>query len=92
MFGVSSRSEGPNVQIAKAENGYMVTLDRGGDGGNIFESLGVAFSNPQEPPNLEALKKERERLKSHVFVYSDVEDAWAAIKEFLLDGRLPKIG
>ena len=83
----------PSVQITKAENGYMVTLARaGGDGGGgIFESLGVAFSASSEPQALKDLKKERDRLRPHVFVYSDIEDAWSAIKEFLLDGRLPKV-
>ena len=84
----------PSVQIAKAENGYMVTLARaGGDGGGggILESLGVAFSAPSEPQTLKDIKKEMDRLRPHVFVYSDIEDAWSAIKEFLLDGRLPKV-
>lgn len=93
MFAMRSGGDAPSVQIAKAENGYMVTLaPQGGDGGGagILENLGIAFGAPSEAKAVQDLKKERDRLRPHVFVYSDIEDAWTAIKEFFLDGRLPK--
>ena len=79
---------GPTVQIEKAENGYMVTLELGGSGGD----LGVEATPFDKPDNhhLAEIQKEMERTRPRVFVYIGIEDAWEAIKEFLLDGRMPK--
>ncbi len=79
---------GPSVQIEKAENGYMVTLESGGAGGELMGGVGP-YSKPDEL-QLAELQKEMDRTRPRVFVYVGIEDAWEAIKEFLLDGRMPK--
>ena len=90
MFGMHGRRGGPSVEIAKAENGYMVTLARRGNDDDALMDLGTDFGVPPEPHRLQEAKKERERVRPRVYVYSEIEEAWAAIKEFLLDGRIPK--
>ena len=79
---------GPSVQIEKAENGYMVTLELGGSGGGL--GFGATPFDKPDDHHLAELQKEMERNRPRVFVYVGIEDAWEAIKEFLLDGRMPK--
>ncbi len=91
MFG--GRSRGPHVSIAKAENGYMVTLIPG-KGFDDDEDMDVMPfpGSPPEPHQVKALLQYREKKRPRIFVFPEIEQAWDAVKEFLLDGRMPKTG
>ena len=88
MRGVHMPGGGPSVHIEKAENGYMVSLIQGGD--PMMGGIGMPFDRTPEPHMMEELKKEADKYRPRIFVYSEIEEAWNAIKEFLLDGRMPK--
>lgn len=79
-----------SVNIAKAENGYLVTLTPRYDMGEMGLGSSYIMERP-EPHQLAAMKQEQEKTRPRVFVYSSIDDAWAAVKEFLMDGRMPKV-
>jgi hypothetical protein len=78
-----------SVSITKAENGYFVTLSPRCDMGDM---LGAPYIMERpEPHQIESMKKEHEKSRPKVFVYHSLDDAWAAVKEFLMDGRIPQV-
>lgn len=79
--------DGDGVHISKAENGYMVTLFPA----LKFEAMQMPFMfEKPEPHQISEMKEAHQKSKPRVFVFSNIDDAWSAIKEFLLDGRMPK--
>ena len=79
---------GPYVGIEKAENGYMVTLQPAQPDpiGILPPMLGGGYT---EQGDYEKMREEASKQQPRVFVFLEIEQAWSAIKEFLLDGRMP---
>lgn len=86
--GVGGPDGEASVSIEKAENGYLVTLAPQFS----FDDLGpMAYPMVRpEPHEIEGIKKSREKSRPRVFIYLSLDDAWSAVKEFLMDGRMPK--
>lgn len=79
-------SDSSSVQISRAENGYMVTLYPP----TQFEAMGMPFMMEKpEPHQIQEVKTAHEKSKPRVFVFASIEDAWDAVKGFLLDGHMP---
>ena len=74
------------VDIRRAENGYIVTMYP------VDESMDFPHPARLSPEDLEELKAAREKGRPRVFVFADIEKVMEAVKEFLLDGRIPKKG
>lgn len=91
-------SDNPSVNIQKAENGYMVTLQPKSEQMSFLQQLGipgippdVAMGSVSHPAqSVDELKKAHERSRSRVYVFADLNSAWEAIQSFLLDARMPK--
>ncbi len=81
--------EGEGVSIQKAENGYMITLVPPGNSDLEFGPFSTLGGDKPEPHQLQAMREAMEKSRPRVFVFSDIEVALEAIKEFLLDGKLP---
>ena len=80
-----SMHAGQSVGISRAENGYMVVLKPDMDP-FAYGHLGRMV----EPHQVDAMKEQHEKTRPRIFIFADIDDAWIAVKEFLLDGRIPK--
>jgi hypothetical protein len=72
------------VDIRRAENGYIVTMYP------VDESMDYPHPGRLTPEDFEEMKAAREKSRPRVFVFADIDKALDAVKEFLLDGRIPK--
>lgn len=80
-----------SVSISKAENGYLVTLIPPGDPDVDF-LCGPIVGECPEPHQIAEMKEARKKSQPKVFVFSDLEQVWDAVKGFLLDARMPTVG
>ncbi len=79
----------PTVLIEKAENGYLVTLSPAIDTLGMGDFMGVGeFPDPER---VTKLRKDQEKFSPKVFVFADIQSAWDAVQNFLLDGRMPAL-
>ena len=86
-------SDGPHVSIDKAANGYLVTLSPDPSGGSFAAeelAYGGGAMGELSPAAMEKIREWSKKIKPKTFVFLDIEEAWGAVKEFLLDGRMPK--